>query len=65
VSLLFQNKLSTSFATLGYLWDVNDKTGKFKAAYTYRGWYPVIIFREKPVKEGFITQLNREPGILF
>jgi Tol biopolymer transport system component len=44
VSLLFQNKLSTSFATLGYLWDVNDKTGKFKAAYTYRGWYPVIDF---------------------
>ncbi len=43
-SMLFQNKLSTSFATLGYLWDVNDKTGKFKAAYTYRGWYPVIDF---------------------
>jgi hypothetical protein len=44
VSLLFQNKLSTSFVTLGYLWDINDETGKFRANYSYKGWYPVIDF---------------------
>jgi hypothetical protein len=43
-SLLFQNKLSTSFATVGYLWDVNDETGKFSLNYSYQGWYPIINF---------------------
>jgi len=42
VSLLFQNKLSTSFAQLGYSWDLNTETGKYAASYTYNGWYPVM-----------------------
>ncbi len=42
VSLLFQNKLSTSFAQLGYSWDLNSETGKYTASYTYNGWYPVM-----------------------
>lgn len=42
VSLLFQNKLSTSFAQLGYSWDLNTETGKYSASYTYNGWYPVM-----------------------
>ncbi len=41
-SLLFQNKLSTSFANIGYIWDESERTGKFSARYTYRGWYPVV-----------------------
>jgi hypothetical protein len=41
-SLLFQNKLSTSFATLGYSWDLNSETGKYAASYIYNGWYPVL-----------------------
>ena len=41
-SMLFQNKLSTSFATLGYLWDTEEETGKLSAVYSYQGWYPVV-----------------------
>ncbi|MBW6479670.1 MAG: hypothetical protein K0B37_09600 [Bacteroidales bacterium] len=41
-SMLFQNKLSTSFATLGYQWDTAEETGKFSAIYSYKGWYPVV-----------------------
>lgn len=41
-SLLFQNMLSTSFATIGYGWDINDQTGSFKGEYTYEGFFPVI-----------------------
>ncbi|MFN2394882.1 MAG: hypothetical protein ABR597_04250 [Bacteroidales bacterium] len=41
-SMLFQNKLSTSFATVGYLWDAEEETGKISAVYSYQGWYPVV-----------------------
>ncbi len=41
-SVMFQNMLSTSFANLGYIYDVNDKTGTWKAQYSYKGFYPVI-----------------------
>ena len=41
-SMLFQNKLSTSFTTLGYLWDSEEETGKISAVYSYQGWYPVV-----------------------
>ncbi len=41
-SMLFQNKLSTSFATFGYQWDTSEETGKFSAVYSYKGWYPVV-----------------------
>ncbi len=41
-SLLLQNKLSTSFAQLGYKWDMNEEAGRFVAQYSYHGWYPVV-----------------------
>jgi hypothetical protein len=41
-SLFFQNKLSTSFATLGYEYDLNEETGKYFVNYSYQGWYPVV-----------------------
>ncbi len=41
-SLLFQNKLSTSFAQLGYKWDMNEETGRYAGQYSYHGWYPVV-----------------------
>lgn len=41
-TLLFQNKLSTSFATAAYQWDNEQQTGKFSLDYSYHGWYPVI-----------------------
>jgi hypothetical protein len=42
VSFLSQNKLGTSFTTLGYEWDVTEKTGKVYGKYTFKGWYPIF-----------------------
>jgi hypothetical protein len=42
VTLLSQNLLSTSFTTLGYSYDLNEKTGKYYLDYRYEGFYPVI-----------------------
>ncbi len=42
VSLLSQNKLSTAVTSLGYLYDINEQTGKVKFGFDYYGWYPVI-----------------------
>lgn len=42
VSFMSQNKLGTSFTTLGYEWDMTEKTGKIYGKYTFKGWYPVF-----------------------
>lgn len=44
ISLMSQNKLGTALTTVGYKWDVNDRTGRYSARYTYKGWYPVMSF---------------------
>jgi hypothetical protein len=45
VSLLSQNLLSSSFTTLGYKWNVNERTGKYFLNYSYQGWYPILDFQ--------------------
>ncbi len=45
ISILSQNLLSTTFATAGYDYDINERTGKFYVDLTYKGWYPVFDFR--------------------
>ncbi len=42
VSLMSQNILSTAETVLGYKWDHTESTGKFKADFTFKGWYPVF-----------------------
>ncbi len=42
INLLSQNLLSTSTAIVGYYYDLNEQTGKFKFSYDYYGLYPVI-----------------------
>jgi len=60
-SLLFQNKLSTSFAQLGYEWDLNDQTGKYSASYSYKGWYPVVdLIAETGDRKGYYASVNEE-----
>jgi hypothetical protein len=60
-SILFQNKLSTSFAQLGYAWDLNDQTGKYSATYSYKGWYPVMdLIAETGDRKGYYTSVNDE-----
>jgi len=44
VTLLSQNVLSTSVATLSWLYDPNEMTSKIKFGYDYYGLYPVIGF---------------------
>ena len=42
ISIMSQNMLSTTFATLGYDYNVNEQLGKYYANISYRGWYPVF-----------------------
>lgn len=42
VNILTQNILSTSYGSVGYYYDQNENAGKFKAGFTYAGWYPEI-----------------------
>lgn len=42
VTLFSQNLLGTSFTTLGYSYDINEKAGKYSLKYRYEGFYPVI-----------------------
>jgi len=42
VSVMSQNKLSTTFTTLGYRYDLNEKDGTWFADFSYRGLYPVF-----------------------
>lgn len=41
-SLLSQNKLGTSTASVGYDWIQNEKRGEYFISWEYRGWYPII-----------------------
>jgi hypothetical protein len=40
-SIMSQNRLSTSFTTLGYRYDMNEREGTWFADFSYRGLYPV------------------------
>ena len=42
VSLMSQNLLGTSETVLGYKWDLTEKTGRFMAEHSFKGWYPVF-----------------------
>lgn len=43
-TLLSQNLLSSSIASLGYYYNLNEETGSLKFNYDYYGWYPVVKF---------------------
>lgn len=45
VMALSQNLLSTAFTRIGYDYDLNERTGKFYAGFSYEGWFPIINFR--------------------
>ena len=45
VSVMSQNLLSTTFTSLGWAYDVNEKTGKYYVNLTYQGLYPIFDFR--------------------
>ena len=41
-SVFSQNKLGTAETRLGYDYDVTNRTGKYKLAFSYLGWFPEI-----------------------
>ncbi len=44
VVLASQNMLGTAVSTLGYYYNINERTGKTKFTFNYTGWYPVLGF---------------------
>ncbi len=42
VVILSQNKLSTAFTSIGWEYDLNEETGKFKTNFSYLGLYPIF-----------------------
>jgi len=45
VSLMSQNVLSSTFATMGYEYNLNEDYGKYYLNFRYEGWYPVFDFQ--------------------
>ncbi|MBE9492571.1 MAG: hypothetical protein IMY70_06780 [Bacteroidetes bacterium] len=45
LSILSQNKLSTSFFIGGYEYNLGEKVGKYYLNYSYQGFYPIIDIR--------------------
>jgi len=45
VSVIMQNVLSTTLASAGWQYNLNEMTGMFFANLSYQGWYPVFDFR--------------------
>jgi len=43
-SINSQNLLGTAESTLGYKWNLSERTGKYFVNFEYRGWYPLIKF---------------------
>ncbi len=43
-SLNSQNLLGTAESTLGYKWNMSEKTGKYFVNFEYKGWFPIIKF---------------------
>ena len=65
-TVMSQNMLSTMFATLGYDYNNNTKTGRGYANISYRGWYPVFDFTYSYGKEAiynFDTKGNKQKYI--
>ncbi|MCD4745711.1 MAG: hypothetical protein K8R58_05380 [Bacteroidales bacterium] len=78
VSIMSQNLLSTTFATLGYDYNINEELGRYYANISYKGFYPVFDFEfdygkrkgyyknEKEQKIKFLwNETNIKTGILL
>lgn len=51
VSVFSQNKLGTAETRLGYEYNVPDRTGRYKLAFNYLGWFPEITTELSAGKE--------------
>ena len=66
VMVLSQNVLSTTQASAGYEYNLNEKTGKVFANLTYSGWYPEFDFKFSYGKRAsFYTISNTSESLRF
>lgn len=56
ISLMSQNLLSNTFATVGYEWDKNIREGLYHADISYKGLYPIFNFSYLKGKQAGIYQ---------
>lgn len=42
IGISSQDILSTTSLKLGYLYDINERTGSWRAGISYQGWFPII-----------------------
>lgn len=59
LTLLSQNKLSTSFATFNYTYNRNERRGGLSLDYTYKGIFPLIHFSGSSVNRSRSTSGER------
>ncbi len=65
-SVMSQNILSTSLATAGYDYDLNENLGKFFINYRYGGFYPKIdIITENGLRRSFYQSNNKSVPFLW
>jgi hypothetical protein len=59
VGLASRDILSTTDINLGYIFDINERTGSWGGRLSYQGWYPIIdvsaSIADRSVNEGNIT----------
>jgi hypothetical protein len=61
-SLMSQNMLSTSVASLGYEYDLNEELGKYYLQYRYYGFYPVLDLRaETGLRRSYFQRGDSDP----
>ena len=53
VSLMSQNKLSSTFTTFGYKYDLNEETGKYYFNIDYAGLYPILNIKFEKGKRSY------------
>ncbi len=59
IGLTSQDILSTTSINAGYLYDINERTGAWKAGFSYQGFFPILDFQyiqsHRSVNEGDLT----------
>lgn len=65
-TLMSQNKLGTAVTTLGYKWDLSEKTGRILMNYSFKGWYPVfdldLSYGNRASEYKLINQITNNQG---
>ncbi len=68
-SVMSQNVLGTSETVLGYKRDLTERTGRFSAEHTWKGWYPVfdmnVTYGQRANEYYLISQVTDHHGTVL